>query len=358
MKIKQTMKAKTPPVRSKEISVIRRVLNDWVTALSSEPENPTGDEEIFLKATRQATTLNPWFTRENIVLALEGLAHMLREDAVEKWLGDYDLPEEKAANPKRVALVAAGNVPMVGFHDILTALVAGHSPVVKLSGQDSVLLPTLFEAVAERYSSELFPVTFVEENLRDFDAVIATGSNNTARYFRSYFGKYPHIIRKNRSSVAILDGDTSPEELHDLGRDFFTYFGLGCRNVAKIYIPEDFDLDRVFEAIYPYNEIINHHKYANNYDYYKATWLLNEEKLLDNGFVLFRESTALGSPVGSVHYERYPDASSLEAHLNEHAEMIQCIVSRNHLPFGKSQQPELWEYADGVDTLSFLLDLN
>ncbi len=352
------MATKLQPVRNKEISALRNVLIDWSEALRRNDESDTDpDSRRLFEAAIRAKTLNPWFTTENTIRALDGLAHMLREEAVSKWLDNYPKLDSSDRSAKRIGLVAAGNVPMVGFHDVLTTIVAGHKPVVKLSTQDAVLLPTLFEVLADRYSPEIFPVTWVDGKLSDFDAVIATGSNNTARYFEYYFGKYPHVIRKNRNSVAVISGDETDEELHVLGDDFFAYFGLGCRNVAKIYIPADFKIDRIFEAIYPYNQIVNHHKYANNYDYYKATWLLNDEKLLDNGFVLFRESTALGSPVGSVYFERYDDAEVLRSYLDEHSEMIQCVVSRQDIPFGQSQKPELWDYADGVDTMEFLLGL-
>ena len=352
------MTTKIQPVRNKEISALRNVLNDWSEALRRNDDTHTEpDSQKFSEAASLAKTLNPWFTIENIIRALDGLSHMLREEAVSKWLHDYPNLDTADRNAKRVGLVAAGNVPMVGFHDVLTTIVAGHKPVVKLSAQDAVLLPTLFEVLADRYSPEIFPVTWLDGKLSDFQAVIATGSNNTARYFEYYFGKYPHIIRKNRNSVAVISGEETDEELHALGDDFFAYFGLGCRNVTKIYIPSDFKLDRIFEAIYPYHDIVNHHKYANNYDYYKATWLLNDEKILDNGFVIFREATALGSPVGSVYFERYDDEGQLRAYLDEHAEMIQCVVSHRDIPFGQTQKPEVWDYADGVDTMKFLLEL-
>lgn len=346
-----------PNIRHKEIAALRKVLIDWSETLQSPDDASASDEaRRFSTAAAQAETLNPWFTRPNIVGALSGLAHMLREEAVDQWLATYPELDGAQRTGKRVGLITAGNIPMVGFHDVLTTLVAGHRPVVKLSGQDRILLPTLFDVAAERYSSELFDVTWAEDRLRDFDVVIATGSNNTARYFEYYFGKYPHVIRKNRNSVALLTGEETDEELHALGRDFFSYFGLGCRNVSKIYIPEDFDINRVIAAIYPYHDIVNHHKYANNYDYYKATWLLNQEKLLDNGFVIFRESEAMGSPVGSVYFQKYGDRSAVRRELDSRQDEIQCVVSRKDVPFGESQKPELWDYADRVDTMRFLLD--
>jgi len=300
-----------------------------------------------------AQNLNPWFTEESIQRSLEGLAYMLRPEAVKQWLEPYDLSGDEI---KRIGLVLAGNLPMVGFHDILAVLVSGHHPVVKLSSQDKLLLPTIFGLFNETSGVGSFDITWMEDRkLEGIDAIIATGSNNSSRYFEYYFGKYPNIIRKNRNSVAVISGTESDEELKRLGEDIFSYFGLGCRNVAKLYVKDDFDLNRFFGSIIDYNPIVNHNKYANNYDYYKALWLMNREDLLDNGFLLLRKSEAISSPVGTLFYERYEKEDVLLDKLSRHSEEIQCIVSKNDVPFGKSQKPELWDYADGVDTLEFLV---
>ncbi|MCZ4409772.1 acyl-CoA reductase [Cryomorphaceae bacterium 1068] len=299
-----------------------------------------------------AQNLNPWFTEESIQKSLEGFAFMLRPEAVKLWLTKYELtPKDK----KRIGLVLAGNLPMVGFHDILAVLVSGNHPVVKLSSQDRLLLPTIFELFNKTSSNGPFDITWLEDRkLDDIDAIIATGSNNSSRYFEYYFGKYPNIIRKNRNSVAVISGTETDEELKLLGEDIFSYFGLGCRNVAKLYVKDNFDLDRFFGSIIDYNPIVNHNKYANNYDYYKALWLMNQEDLLDNGFLLLRKSESISSPVGTLFYERYSKEDNLLDKLSAQSEEIQCIVSKNDVPFGKSQKPELWDYADGVDTLEFL----
>jgi len=308
--------------------------------------------EKFRAASIQAQNLNPWFTEENIRKALEGIAYMLRPEAVEQWLTTYPT---KATKPKQVGLVLAGNLPMVGFHDILSVLASGHHPVVKVSSQDRVLLPTFFEIYHSTFPDYAFPITWIDDKkLEGIDAVIATGSNNTSRYFEYYFSKYPHIIRKNRNSVAVLTGEESEGELKDLGEDIFSYYGLGCRNVAKLFVHEDFDMDRFFQSIYEYHPIVNHNKYANNYDYYKALWLMNREELLDNGFIILRPLEALSSPVGTLYFERFSDRNGLLDRISTHRDEIQCIVSKNDIPFGKSQKPELWDYADGVDTMEFL----
>jgi len=308
--------------------------------------------EKFNDLALHAKNLNPWFTETSIQKSLEGFAFMLRPEAVKQWLDSYELSPKVE---KRIGLVLAGNLPMVGFHDILAVLVSGNHPVVKLSSQDRLLLPTIFKLFNETSSNGTLDITWLEDRKLDgIEAIIATGSNNSSRYFEYYFGKYPNIIRKNRNSVAVISGSETDEELKLLGEDIFSYFGLGCRNVAKLYIKDDFDLDRFFGSIIDYNPIVNHNKYANNYDYYKALWLMNQEDLLDNGFLLLRKNEAISSPVGTLHYERYTKEDSLLDKLSARSEEIQCIVSKNDVPFGKSQKPELWDYADGVDTLEFL----
>jgi hypothetical protein len=251
----------------------------------------------------------------------------------------------------------AGNIPMVGFHDLLCVLISGHKALLKLSKDDNLLLPAVLKLWMKIYPEGKDRVAFTDGVLKDFDAVIATGSTNTSRYFESYFSKYPHIIRKGRNSVAVLDGSESEEELTLLGKDIFDYFGMGCRNVTKLYLPADFDLNRFFQAIYGFADIVNHNKYANNYDYHKSLWLLNQDPILDNGFVLLKEDKKIASPIGALYYERYNDMNQVMQELAEKSEEIQCIVGKNQVPFGNSQCPMLHDYADGVDTMKFLQDL-
>ena len=341
---------------SVKLSRLHRILSELT--LPDDSTTQLLNEEVrerFNTTSIHAQNLNPWFTEKNIRKSIEGLAYMLREEAVEKWLSNYKLT---AHNSKIIGLVLAGNIPMVGFHDILSVLVSGHHPVVKLSSQDRLLMPEIFRIYHELFPETAFDITWLnDEKLNEIDAVIATGSNNTSRYFEYYFGKYPHIIRKNRNSVAVLSGNEDEAELKALGEDIFSYFGLGCRNVAKLFVHEDFDLDRFFGSIYDFNGVVNHHKYANNYDYYKALWLMNREELLDNGFLLLRKSEAMSSPVGTLFYERFSSNDQVEERLKVEESQIQCVVSKNAVPFGKSQKPELWDYADGVDTVEFLESL-
>jgi hypothetical protein len=240
---------------------------------------------------------------------------------------------------------------------VLCVLLSGHRARIKCSSDDAELIPATI-ALLEIFAPGIVGQAMVTDGkLTDIDAVIATGSTNTSRYFEHYFGHLPRIVRKGRVSVAVLDGNETEAELQGLGEDLFRYFGLGCRNVSKLYVPRDYDLDRVFRAIFPWQEIVNHHKYANNYDYNRAIWLLDQAPILENGFVVFKEETALSSPVAAVYYERYDERSAVNRVLEELADRIQCVVGHGHVPFGAAQCPGPGEYADGVDTLRFLLDL-
>ncbi len=299
---------------------------------------------------------NGWFTPENVYFAIQSWANALTENNLNQWLSAYDLSKK---NPKTVAIILAGNIPLVGFHDFLSVLISGHKVVVKTSSNDQKLLPFLANyliAVAPQLSEY---ITFSEGKLENFDAVIATGSNNTARYFEFYFKDKPSIIRKSRNSVAILNGKETREDLVNLGEDIFRYFGLGCRNVSKLFVPKDYDFDAFFKAIFEYKEAIFYEKYANNYDYNKAVFLMSNFKLLDNEFLTLKEDTSHASPISSVFYERYENLSDIQTRLETEKDQIQCIVSNNliekSIAFGQTQQPNLWDYADNVDTIQFLL---
>ncbi|KAA3624414.1 MAG: acyl-CoA reductase [Flavobacterium sp.] len=301
-----------------------------------------------------ASAHNGWFTRENIVFALKGWSEVLTEENLNKWLSAYSIPEKQ---PQTVAIVMAGNIPLVGFHDFLSVLITGNKVLAKLSSNDTVLLPFLAKKLVEFEPDFAQLIEFTEDKLNNFDAVIATGSNNTARYFDYYFGKYPNIIRKNRNSVAILSGDETTEQLNALAEDIFRYFGLGCRNVSKLFLPKDYNFDPFFNAMFGWKEIINNNKYINNYDYNKAVYLMSNIELLDNEFLLLKEDSGFSSPISVVFYEYYKNEEELRKYLSENKEHIQAIVSAKDIPFGTAQKPQLWDYADGVDTVSFLLNL-
>lgn len=310
----------------------------------------------FSETVTRAGQMNGWFTKENILYALEQWGALLTEENITDWLSRY--PIKETASPKMVGIVMAGNIPLVGFHDFLCVLLSGNNVLAKLSSNDKVLLPYLAHYLIQQEPSLATRIRFTDGKMEGFDAVIATGSNNTSRYFEYYFRKKPNIIRKNRNSVAILTGKESAEELTALGEDIFRYYGLGCRNVSKIYVPKDYDFDPFFNAVFTYKDIINQHKYANNYDYNKAVYLMSDFNILDNGFLILKEDDGQASPISVLFYAYYDSEDTLKRELNTQEEQIQCIVSGNgNIGFGQTQKPSLYDYADGVDTMDFLLQL-
>lgn len=296
---------------------------------------------------RQAANNNAWFTPKQCETALNGISKFLVKDDLEAWVEPYKLA---TSDPKKVGVVMAGNIPLVGFHDLLCVLMSGNHLAAKLSSQDTTLMRYVIEqlvTIEPRFREHIT----LTERMNDAQAVIATGSDNTARYFEYYFRNIPHIIRKNRSSCAVLNGNETDEQLIALGSDVFSYFGLGCRNVSKLYVSKDYDFIRLLGLWERYHEVADHHKYVNNYDYNKSILLVNRVPHLDNGFALITENTALVSPISVVYYETgTPD---------QHSEKLQCIVGSgdNLVPFGKTQEPKLTDYADKVDTMRFLTAL-
>jgi len=334
-------------------------LNERIKAFNSlgnKIENLTGDEKAEI-CQRTAST-NPWFVADSIHLSLAGISWVLKEAKLNLWTQKYEPLHEKN---KKVGIAMAGNIPLVGFHDYLSVLISGNRAIIKLSSQDSYLLPVIHAWLVEiepRFSDKVY----FEERLNKVEAMIATGSDNTARYFEYYFRNIPHIIRKNRSSIAIMMGEEDTTHLADLGKDVFSYFGLGCRNISKIFVPEGYEFNQLFESWNPYKDIIQHHKYANNYDYQKSILLVNKVPHFDNGFVLLTQNEQLVSPISVVYFEMYTTQSDLKKRIRQQQEKIQCMVSANgwfegSVPFGKAQLPELWDYADGIDTMRFLTEM-
>ena len=303
-----------------------------------------------------AKVLNPWFTEENIGKALNAWNDQLKVDVLTAWLNPYKLKE--VSSPKKILIIMAGNIPLVGFHDFLTVLISGHKVVVKMSSTDNVLLKVLIEKLISIAPEFKNFISFIDDvKNRKFDAVIATGSDNSAQYFEYYFKGAKKIIRKNRRSVAVLDGAESNIEIKGLADDIFAYFGLGCRNVSKLFLPKGYDLNKLFEAFFPYSHLIEHKKYGNNYDYNKAIFLMGSNKLIENGFLLMKEDKSLLSPVAMLYYEYYNDINNVEQFIQANADKLQCIVSKKDIAFGNTQKPNLWDYADGVDTVDFLREL-
>ncbi|MBX2966144.1 MAG: acyl-CoA reductase [Cyclobacteriaceae bacterium] len=315
------------------------------------------DAQTLEHLAQQAANENPWFTPDSVRLALSGIQQNLTKESLAQWTSHYDF---NLIAPKAIGLVMAGNIPMVGFHDLLAVLVAGHKTVIKLSSKDSVLITFLLHKLFEIEPQFQSSVQIQQQALKDFDAVIATGSDNTARHFEYYFRNVPNIIRRNRTSCAILTGKETEQELEKLGEDVFSYFGLGCRNVSKLFVPASYDITKIFPAWKKFETVIHHHKYANNYDYQKSILLVNKEPFLDNGFVLLQESEKLVSPIAVLYYQRYTSTNELNNLLNPMEEKIQCVVGDTPpaiIPFGKAQHPTLSDYADNVDTLKFLTSL-
>lgn len=314
--------------------------------------------EPFVSLISQLHESNSWFKRPQLEFAFKSWSDALTNDNLDKWLQPYELKEE---GMNTVALILAGNIPMVGFHDVLAVLISGNKALIKLSSNDQLLIPFLLEYLTEVEPEFAGRFEITKEKLEGFNAVIATGSDNTARYFDYYFGKYPNIIRKNRNSVAVLNGEESQDELVALGEDIFRYYGLGCRNVSKIFVPKGYNFDAFFGGMFAYKEVIDDDKYANNYDYNKAVFLMSNFNLLDNGFLTIKEDVSYTSPISSVFYEYYDDMEVLGQRLKKDEEKIQCVVSNGlipgSLPFGTTQTPALWDYADNVDTMKFLLSL-
>ncbi|WP_028889705.1 acyl-CoA reductase [Tenacibaculum ovolyticum] len=298
---------------------------------------------------------NKWFTKQNLMFAMQSWSEALTKENIQQWISNESLGNN---NSKKVAIIMAGNIPLVGFHDFLSVLISGHTVLVKQSSNDKHLLPFLAKYLEYVEPKLKGNIVFTEEKIEGFDAVIATGSNNTARYFEYYFKNKPSIIRKSRNSVAVLTGNETKEDFENLSNDIFRYFGLGCRSVSKLYVPKNYDFDAFFKGMYNQHEIINNAKYANNYDYNKTVYLMSEFDILENGFLMIKEDESYSSPIASVFYEYYDNTDDLKIKLWEDREKIQCVVARdfieNEIAFGQTQHPKLWDYADGVNTLAFL----
>ncbi|MBL0272190.1 MAG: acyl-CoA reductase [Chitinophagaceae bacterium] len=313
------------------------------------------DDEKWVQAKKRAGLENGWFIPEFVDLAAGNIARsFLQKNLLEEWVAHYPL-ETTNNPPKSVGIVMAGNIPLVGFHDFLCVFVSGHNAVIKTSTKDRVLIQQLADKLAEWDPAVQNRVQF-SEMLKNCDAYIATGSNNSSRYFDYYFGKYPHIIRRNRTSIAVITGDESTDELEKLADDFYLYFGLGCRNVTKIYVPKDYDFVPLLTAFKKYNHLADHHKYKNNYDYNLALHLLNKIYYMTNGSVLLIEDPAIFSPISQLNYTFYNDQNDLRGKLPDTTN-LQCIVGKNFTPIGQSQCPAIGDYADGVDVLKFLSGL-
>ncbi|CAH8283743.1 acyl-CoA reductase LuxC [Mariniflexile fucanivorans] len=338
-------------------------LGDFLSQFSNESiqkKDTIEHNELFFDGFKHQLKLaeehNGWFTKENIAFAIKGWVEALTHDNLTKWLTPYNMT---TVSQKQVAIIMAGNIPLVGFHDFLSVLVTGHKVLVKQSSNDKHLLPYLAKYLEYVEPTFKGKITFTEAKVENFDAVIATGSNNTARYFEYYFKGKPSIIRNNRNSVAVLTGNETEADFKNLAEDIFRYYGLGCRNVSKLFIPKNYNFDAFFNGMYHWSPIIEKAKYANNYDYNKAVYLMSEFDMLENGFLMIKEDASYASPIATIFYEFYDDVNQLNEKLRADEGQIQCIVSNgfteNEIAFGATQKPELWDYADSVDSIEFLL---
>jgi hypothetical protein len=320
-------------------------------------------QKLLGEAVRNSSENNPWFTQNNIFKAISAMGKSLAENEINHWLSNYADNLFHPGKQLTIGVVMAGNIPMVGFHDMLCVLISGHKLNAKLSNDDRFLLPALFQILKTIEPAFEEQVTFTTDQIHVFDAVIATGSNNSARYFEYYFRNYPHIIRKNRNGIAILSGSETAGQLASLGEDVFAYFGLGCRSVSKIFLPWDYPVPLILDAWEPYAYLSNHSRYMNNYAYRKNVFLINTMKHYDNGFVLLLPSDAFSAPIGVVNFSYYQPDFESQSYLDENRSHIQCVVGADsthpaHVDFGNSQQPRLWDYADGLDTIKFLQSLS
>lgn len=341
---------------------LRVYLQHTTTGPGDLPE-ADADDAVLTSAIRSALSDNPWFVFHNMVLSLQSIASSLQSGEVERFVQSYVNDIKETSPPLTVSVIMAGNLPLVGFHDFFCVVLSGNRFLGKLSSGDKHLLPALARIMVRWYPELERLIGFSEGILTHFDAVIATGNNNSSRYFEYYFEKYPHIIRKNRNSVAVLNGSESTEDLVNLGEDIFSHFGRGCRNVSRLFLPAGYSPDTLFPAWVSFKYILNYHKYRNNYDYHRSVFIINNIPFLDSGNILLKEDPALSSPISVLHYDHYRDMSEINDFLRLHQDAIQCVVSGDsskpgRIPFGKAQFPLLADFADRIDTMKFLIHLN
>jgi hypothetical protein len=318
------------------------------------------DNNKYTNLINKAVAQNRWFTIDSIQTSFKAIAESLQKHKIEQWLKNYNLSNNN--KPKTIGVVMAGNIPLVGFHDLLCVLISGNNILAKLSSKDMFLYQIIKNILVETDLAYKDKILFTENILKNIDAVIATGSDNSARYFEYYFKKYPNIIRHNRNSLAIITGDETQNELEDIADDIFTYFGLGCRNVSFLFVPENYNFNNLFKAFEKYKFISEHTKYFNNYEYQKAVMLMNQSKFSDNGFVILKEADLLSSPIGVINFKYYKTKDDIDNYIITNKNKIQCIVSKQKFEFktynpGTAQHPELWDYADNIDTMNFLINL-
>jgi hypothetical protein len=332
----------------------------FLRSMSALREFLSSDDPAVGNAIEQAYQQNPWFIPSFSKEAFRAISRQyLDEEKCGDWLSHY--PVRRGAS-KNVGIIMAGNVPLVGFHDLLCVLASGHRAIIKLSEKDAILSRLLTDHLIKLDPIFQSYITYTSK-LVNYDAVIATGSNNSARYFEYYFRDHPHILRKNRNGVAVLTGNETDEEIELLGRDIFLYFGLGCRNVSKLFVPEGYDFERWHSFFRDWAFVSEHHKYRHNLDYNHAIYIINQVPHVNLGHLVLKEDDSIASRIGCVYYSFYMDQDSLPDELSQRQNEIQCLVSIGkigeweHIQPGMTQEPELSHYADGIDTMDFLTSL-
>jgi hypothetical protein len=328
-------------------------LADRIKLLAELGNYMKSNNPSWVETKKKATAENPWFIPEFVELAAKNITdNFLHPDILIAWAVAYKVPEKQPVE-KTIGIVMAGNLPLVGFHDLLATFISGHKAMIKPSSKDDVLIRHLAEQLEKNGVADM--ITF-SELLKNCDAYIATGSNNTSRYFEYYFSKYRHIIRRNKTSVAILNGDEDKSQLEKLADDVYQFFGRGCRNVSKIYVPQHYDFMPLLDCFKKYDWLADHHKYKNNYDYNLTVQILNKKFYMTNGSIILAEESSLFSPISQLNYEFYTDKTLLLDSLKNNPD-LQCIVSKSTIPFGQAQSPSIMDYADKVDTMAFLASL-
>ena len=335
-------------------------LGEFFYDISTKKENSKYKKwiTVFNQKINEAYQYNKWFTTENCLLSFKNWSKELTTLKLSKWLNNYEL---KNCSKKTIVIIMAGNIPLVGFHDFICAKILNYKCLIKMSSDDKILLPIVIDFLDFILPGFKKNIEFTNKPLKKFDGVIATGSNSSFKYFEYYFKKYPKILRKTRHSIAVLDGNESKENLIDLGNDIFNYFGMGCRSVSKIFVPKNYNFDLLFESLFEFKEVIKNNRYANNYDYNKAVYLMGEKKITENGFLILKKDKNLGSPIACLFYDTYNSIKEIEKYIDNNSESLQCIVSNfklsNSIPLGSSQKPKIYDYADKIDTLNFLLKM-
>ncbi len=346
----------------KRIKAFENLSEYLINSVSDETNKDFKSGNIFYDAIILASQNNSWFTIENIKYAILSLGNSIKSENINEWIKNYNNLLETRNKSSKVAVIMAGNIPLVGFHDFFYVLMSGNHVVVKLSSDDKFLLPTIANKLIEIEPEFAEYISFVDNLKSGYDAVIATGSNNSSRYFEFYFKNVPHIIRQNRNSIAVLSGKETSEELADLGNDIFMHYGKGCRNVSKIFLPDNYFIERLIHSLSGFAYVLNNSKYNNNYSYYKSIYIINQLPFYDNGFVIFKEDEALSTPVSVIHFQHYHSSEEINTYINTNKENIQCVVSNkknlpNAIAFGNTQNPGLNDYADDVDVMKFLLNI-